>query len=83
MDAYSKIYSLFGWLADFYTLDYFVENQWNQLPKSWKNYFWKCLYICDKSEQFFFQLIEDLTNFNSLFFNQYNVGIFFFRGGAF
>lgn len=77
MEIYSKIYSLFGWLADFYGLDYFVENHWSQMPKSWQNYFQKCLEICEESEQLFGQLIEVITNYNSLYFGRQFYVIFF------
>lgn len=63
-EPFSKIYSIFGWLADFYTLDYFVESHWKRMPKSWQAYFLECLEICSKSDILFFELIENITNLN-------------------
>ncbi|KAI1730420.1 methyltransferase domain-containing protein [Ditylenchus destructor] len=50
MAQFSKVLKEFGWLADIYSLDFFVENHWAKLPCSWKNYFEKCIQICNSDE---------------------------------
>lgn len=39
LDTCHSLYTLFEDLLDSYVADYYVENHWNKLPKSWQNCF--------------------------------------------
>lgn len=34
-----RVVDSFGWLSNLYIIDYFVDNHWNLLPASWREYF--------------------------------------------
>ncbi|CAB3256270.1 unnamed protein product [Arctia plantaginis] len=34
-----KVLRMYDWLLDFYVLDFFVDNHWEKLPKSWRDSF--------------------------------------------
>uniref|UniRef100_A0A915EE87 Methyltransferase domain-containing protein n=1 Tax=Ditylenchus dipsaci TaxID=166011 RepID=A0A915EE87_9BILA len=60
-NPYSAVLKQFGWLADLYTVDFFVEHHWEKLPKAWQVYFEKCLQLSDQpkcTSQQFQQQIE-------------------------
>lgn len=50
MAQFSDVLKEFGWLADIYSLDFFVENHWAKLPCSWQMYFEKCIQLCNSDE---------------------------------
>lgn len=70
---YEIILNEFGWLADLYALDYFVEQHWHKLPHSWQKHFDKCILYCKKNYSNnlllqMFNFVKALLNSNECFF---------------